>query len=116
MRHSNRNKKFGRVRKGRRALMRSLSRSLILRERVQTTLAKAKALRPFVERLISSARKGDLASRRRIRSRLGDAEAAARLMGDIAARYASRQGGYTRVVKAPRRASDGAETAIIELV
>ena len=116
MRHHNRIKKFGRVRKQRVALMRTLAHSLLRDGRIQTTVAKAKALRPFIERLITHARTGTHVSRRLIASRLGGVSALARLYKDIAPKYAKRPGGYSRVVKAGLRKSDGARMAVIELV
>jgi large subunit ribosomal protein L17 len=116
MRHSNRIKKFGREKNQRKALMRSLAHSLFRDGRLQTTEVKAKALRPFVERLITLSRSGLVASRRLVATRLGGTSAAAKLYSTIAPKYASRAGGYTRVVKTGRRLSDGAKMAIIELV
>lgn len=116
MRHHNRNKKFGRIRKQRIALMRTLAHSLFRDGRIQTTEAKAKALRPFAERLISSARTNTVASRRRIVSRLGGRAGIAKLYKEVAPKYAGRSGGYTRVIKSGMRKSDGARMAIIELV
>lgn len=116
MRHHNRVKKFGRERNQRAALMRSLAASLLKRGRIRTTEAKAKALRPFVERIITRARSGTAASRRLVRKRLGNDLSLNRLYKKIVPTYASRNGGYTRVVKVGRRQSDGAYMAIIELV
>jgi len=116
MRHSNRNKKFGRKKNQRGALMRTLAHSLLRDGRIQTTETKAKALRPFVERLITHARTGTPASRRLVTERLGGSSVVASLYKDIAPKYANRAGGYTRVVKAGIRKSDGAPMAIIELV
>ena len=99
---------FGRPSNQRRALMRSLARSLVLEERISTTEAKAKALRPFVERLVTYAKTGTLASRRLTSSRLGDAEAVKKLFDSIGPRYASRKGGYTRIVKRTLRGSNDA--------
>src|SRR3989338_4402004 len=116
MRHSNRIKKFGRKKNQRGALMRSLAQSLIRDGKIRTTEAKAKALRPFVERVITHARTGTPASRRLIKSRLGNDMNLAKLYKEIGPKYASRAGGYTRVVKAGVRLSDGAKMAVIELV
>lgn len=116
MRHGNRNKKFGRERNQRKALLRSLAQSLLKEDRIKTTEAKAKALRPFVERIITHARTGTAASRRIVRARLGNDLQLQKLYKEIASKYASRAGGYTRVVKTGRRLSDGARMAIIELV
>lgn len=116
MRHSNRIKKFGREKNQRTALMRTLARSLLAHGRIRTTETKAKALRPFAERLITLARTGTAASRRLVKMRLGNDMNIRKLYTDIAPKYASRAGGYTRVVKTGRRLSDGARMAIIELV
>lgn len=99
---------FHRERKERRALMRSLARSLILEERISTTEAKAKALRPFVERLVTYAKKNTLASRRLTKSRIGDDVAVKKLFSTIGPRYASRTGGYIRIVKRTKRGSNDA--------
>lgn len=116
MRHHNKVKKFGRKRNQRTALMRTLAHSLLRDGRIQTTVVKAKALRPFVERLITKARTDTLASRKLAIERLGGSSAMAKLYKDIAPTYAGRAGGYTRVVKTGFRKSDGAPMAIIELV
>lgn len=115
MRHHNRNKKLGRIRKQRRALLRSLVHSLARDGKIKTTEAKAKTVRPFVERLISLSRKDSLASRRLIGRRLGSEKNAALLIKNTASRFAERKGGYTRIVKAGVRRSDGAKMAVIEL-
>ena len=96
--------------------MRTLAHSLFRDGRIQTTEAKAKALRPFAERLVTHARTGTPASRRIVRTRLGGVAALSKLYMDIAPRYAERCGGYTRVIKAGMRKNDGARMAIIELV
>lgn len=116
MRHHNRIKKFGRKKNQRGALMRSLAESLLMKERVRTTEAKAKALRPLVERIISISRTDSPASRRLVLKWLKSRLSLRKLYKDIAPRYASRAGGYTRVVKLGSRLSDGARMAVIELV
>ena len=88
--------------------MKSLARSLALEERISTTEAKAKALRPFVERLVTYAKKNTLASRRLAITRLGDKEAVKKLFDSIGPRYATRLGGYTRVTKRTKRGSNDA--------
>lgn len=96
--------------------MRSLAESLLMHERMRTTEARAKALRPLVERIISMSRTDSPASRRLVLKRLKSRLSLQKLYKDIAPRYASRTGGYTRVVKLGSRLSDGARMAIIELV
>lgn len=116
MRHGNHNRKFGRETGQRQALLNSLAENLIKHGRIETSEAKAKELRPFVEKLITRARVDTLANRRLLISRLGTEARAKKLIADIAPRYKDRQGGYTRIVKLPRRLSDGSPQAIIELV
>ena len=90
------------------ALIRSLARSLVLEERISTTEAKAKALRPYVERLVSYAKVNTLANRRLAIARIHDKEAVKRLFATIGPRYADRKGGYTRIVKRALRGSNDA--------
>jgi large subunit ribosomal protein L17 len=116
MRHHNKTKKFGREKDQRKALMRSLVRSLILKGRITTTETKAKALRPLMERFITKARKNDLVTRRLIISQIGSIEATRKLIEEIAPKYESRPGGYTRIVKLGNRESDASPMAIIEFV
>ncbi len=117
MRHKIKKKHFDRTKEQRLALYRSLARALIMEERIETSLQRAKAVRSFVERLITLGRKGDLASRRRALSLLPDKTVVKKLFEDIAPRYEGRNGGYTRIVKLPtRRTGDGCELAILELV
>lgn len=99
---------FGRPTSQHKALLRSLARSLVMHERISTTEAKAKALRPFVERLVTYAKTNTLASRRLTKTRLGDDVAVKKLFDSIGPRYASRAGGYTRVVKRTQRGSNDA--------
>lgn len=97
--------------------MRSLARSLVIHERISTTEAKAKELRPFVEELITKAKKDTVANRRLVTARLHDAAATKKLFAAIAPRYAERPGGYTRIVKrAKRGANDARKMAYIALV
>lgn len=98
------------------ALMRSLARNLVNEGRITTTLAKAKSLRPFVEKLVTKAKTGTLASRRLVNSRIMGEKETKELFGDIAKKYAGRNGGYTRIVKLPRRELDAAPMAMIEFV
>lgn len=99
-----------------RLIMANLATSLFTHDKVMTTEAKAKALRPFAEKLISKARKGDLHTRRVVLKTITDKAAVARLFEELAPRYADRPGGYTRITKLGPRRGDGAEEAIIELV
>lgn len=116
MRHGNRNKKFGRVRKVRTAFMRSLARSLARYGKIETTEARAKALRPFVERLVTNAKEGTVSARRVASRRMGSVDGADLLFKNIGKRYEKRAGGYTRIVKTGFRKSDGSKRAIIEFV
>jgi len=117
MQHHSKNRKLGRTRDERKALLRSLTKSLIENSKIKTTEAKAKELRPFIEKIITRAKKGDVASRRLIISRLaGDAVITAKLIKDVASKYTDRAGGYTRIIKLPSRLGDGSPMAIIELV
>lgn len=117
MRHKVKKKKFDRTKEQRLALYRSLARALILEERIETTLERAKAVRGFVEKLVTLGKRGDLASRRRALELLPDKEAVRKLFEDVAPRFEGRNGGYTRVLKLPhRRKGDGAQLAIIEWV
>lgn len=117
MAYTRKAKTFNRPSNQRLALMRSLARSLVIDERISTTEAKAKALRPFVERLVTYGKKNTLASRRLAKTRLGDDAAVKKLFESIAPRYATRSGGYTRVVKRTRRGmNDARKLAYIAFV
>ncbi|MCR4325408.1 MAG: 50S ribosomal protein L17 [Patescibacteria group bacterium] len=116
MRHQRAHRKLGRVKRVRTALLRSLARSLILEEGITTTVAKAKELRPFVERLVTSGKESTLASRRRILRQINDAEAVNKITGELAKRYESRHGGYTRVTLLGRVGKRTSESARIEFV
>lgn len=115
MRHHDKNSKFGRETGERKALMRSLAENLISHGRIKTTEAKAKALRPFVEKLVTSTRGGSLSGRRLAVSRLGTVKRADKL-AEVAPKYKDRTGGYTRIIKLPAREGDGSKMAIIELI
>lgn len=115
MRHHNQNRKLGRVRKQRKALLNSLARSLVLHEKIVTTETKAKEVRPFVEKLLSKARLTTLSATRSIIERVGKT-AGKKVTTELAKRYEKRQGGYTRITKMPARKSDGSKMAIIEFV
>lgn len=97
-------------------ILANLATDLFMYERVTTTEAKAKAVRPFAEKLISKARRGDLHARRTVMKTITNKEAVAKLFDDVGPRYAERPGGYTRITKLGPRRGDGAEEAIIELV
>ena len=116
MRHKVGHRKLQRSAGHRNALLRNLAASLIKHEQILTTTPKAKELRPYVEKLITLAKKGGLSNRRLANSRLQDDAQLAKLFEVLAERYKDRNGGYTRVIKAGFRASDAAPIAIIELV
>ena len=117
MRHHSKGRAFNRTKNQRNALMRSLARSLIIHESISTTEAKAKELRPFVEKIISQGRVDTVANRRLIASRLGNDEAVVKKIFDsLAPRYAGRTGGYTRIVKRAPNSVNARETAYIAFV
>ena len=117
MRHHVQQRKFGRVRKQRGAFLAGLVRALVLNDRIETTEARAKELRPFVEKLVTQARTDTPTQRRLINARLNnDPETTALLFTRVAPKYKDRDGGYTRITKLPPRASDAARMAIIEFV
>jgi len=116
MRHRKAAKKLGRDHEHRQALFMNMSQALIKHEQITTTLAKAKALRPVVEKLITLGKKGGLANRRRAIARLQDEAMVDKLFSELAERYRDRPGGYARVLKAGFRQGDSAPMAIIELV
>jgi ribosomal protein L17 len=98
------------------ALLRNMAAALIKHEQIQTTLPKAKELRPYIEKLITLAKRGGLSNRRLAHARLMDETQEQKLFATLAERYAGRSGGYSRIIKAGYRASDAAPMAIIELV
>jgi len=116
MRHASNVRKFGREKNQRHALMRSLARNLIRDGRIRTTEAKAKELRPYIEKLVTKARTVTVASRRLVDSRLMGVTETKKLFDVIAPKYAKRAGGYTRIVKLPNRDLDGSKMALIEFV
>ena len=116
MRHRVGGRKLQRTSSHRTALFRNMSAALVKHEQITTTLAKAKELRPYVEKLVTLAKKGGLSNRRLAHSRMLDDTQLKKLFDVIGPRYAERAGGYTRVVKAGIRASDAAPMAIIEFV
>lgn len=114
MRRGN-HRKFGRETIQRKALQKALVTSLIEHGRIKTTLAKAKTLRGISEKLVTFARKGDMASRREV-AKILSPKTVVKLFTEIAPKYVGRNGGYTRVTKAGQRKSDGAEVAYIEFI
>jgi large subunit ribosomal protein L17 len=116
MRHRVGGRKLQRTSSHRAALFRNMAAALIKHEQITTTTAKAKELRPYVEKLITLAKKGGLSNRRLAHARLLDETQLRKLFETLAPRYEGRAGGYTRIVKAGLRASDASPMAIIELV
>ena len=117
MRHHNANRIFGRSKNQRSALLKGLAASLILHGRILTTEAKARELRPTIEKMVTKAKKSDLATRRNLLAGLyNNEDVVTRLISDIAPRYAQRAGGYTRITKLTPRKSDASKMAVIEFV
>tara|TARA_B100001996_G_scaffold258274_1_gene200857 strand:- start:292 stop:726 length:435 start_codon:yes stop_codon:yes gene_type:complete len=116
MKHNITHRKLNRTTSHRKALLMNLSNSLIKHEQITTTLSKAKELRPFVEKIITLGKKGDLVSRRKAISILQDQKNTKKIFDVISERYKERSGGYTRIIKIGNRFGDNAPTAIIELV
>ena len=116
MRHGKAHRKLNRTWEHRKAMFANMAASLITHEQVVTTLPKAKDLRPLFEKLISLGKKGDLHARRRAIAEIKDRDAVKKLFEVIGPRYKSRNGGYTRIVKAGFRYGDSAPVAVIELV
>lgn len=115
MRHRKKGRELSRTRSHKRAMLRNMATSLFLHERIRTTEAKAKELRPYAERLITLARNGDVHSRRQARRHIADREVLQKLFDQIGPRFKDRPGGYTRILKLGARRGDGAELALIEL-
>ena len=116
MRHGIAGRKLGRKSQHRTAMFRNMAAALIKHEQILTTTAKAKELRPYVEKLITLAKRGGLSNRRLAHARMLDETQERKLFEVLAERYSDRAGGYTRIIKAGIRASDAASVAIIELV
>ena len=116
MRHRKKGRKLSRTASHRRATLRNMATSLFRYERIETTTARAKELRPYAERLITLARRGDLHSRRLAGRKIQDRQVLGKLFDDIAPRYSERPGGYTRILKLGNRKGDAAEMSLIELV
>ena len=116
MRHQRSTSKLGRTSKHKEALIANLTVGLITHNRITTTLAKAKVMRPFAEKLVTLGKSGTLHHRRMAASKIGDKDAVKKLFSDIAPRFKDRQGGYTRIVKLGFRKTDAADMALIEWV
>ena len=116
MRHGKTGKKLGRDSSHRRALYANLACSLIEHGRIKTTEAKAKAVKPYAEKMITLGRRGDLHARRQVLSELHSQEVVHQLFADVGPRMADRPGGYTRIVKIGPRPGDAAEMVYLELV
>ncbi|HKV73532.1 MAG TPA: 50S ribosomal protein L17 [Gemmatimonadales bacterium] len=116
MRHQAKGRQLSRTSTHRRAMLNNMAASLFLHGRVVTTEAKAKELRPFAEKLITLARRGDLHARRLAGRNLREAKALSLLFSEIGPRFAARPGGYTRILKLGHRPGDGADVARIELL
>ena len=116
MRHKVAGYKLGRTTSHRRAMLRNMVTSIIMEERIETTVIKAKAVRPQVEKMITLGKKGDLAARRQAASYLMTDEAVRKLFDTVAPRFGDRKGGYLRIVRTAWRKGDGAEKAFIELL
>lgn len=115
MRHGNVNRKFGRVRKVRAGLLKSLAVALISEGKIKTTDAKAREIRPYVEKIVTSGKSGTPAAHRLLSAKIGKV-GADKVLKELSPKYASRSGGYLRITKLPRRQSDGSFMAIVEFV
>jgi large subunit ribosomal protein L17 len=116
MRHRNAGWKLGRNTSHRRALLRNLVTSLIMEERIETSVVKAKAMRPHVEKMITLGKRGDVHARRQAAAYLMTPDSVERLFDKVASRFGDRNGGYLRIVRTGFRKGDGGETAFIELL
>lgn len=116
MRHNRDRRKLNRTASHRRAMLRNMVTSLFAAERIHTTTAKAKEVRRVAERMITFARRGDLAARRHVAKTVNDPDVLQKLFAEIAPRYIDRPGGYTRILKTGVRRGDAAQTALLELV
>ena len=115
MRHLNSGRKLSRSSSHRKAMLRNMVTSIIMHERIQTTDAKAKELRRWVDRMITLGKKQTIAARRRARAYIRTDEAVSKLFAEVAPRFASRAGGYTRIIKVGQRHGDAAPMSIVEL-
>ncbi len=116
MKHRIKGKKLNRTSSHRKALLKNMSQALIKHEQIITTLVKAKTLKPYFDKLVTIGKKGNLTARRRAISKVGDTKLVEKLFSTLAERYKSRNGGYSRVLKAGFRHGDSAPMAVIELV
>ena len=116
MRHRAKGRQLSRTSSHKRALLRNMATSLFEHGGIETTVAKAKELRPYAEKLITLARRGDLHARRQAEMKIKDREVLGRLFSEIGPRFAARPGGYTRILKLGHRPGDGADIARIELL
>ncbi len=116
MKHNIKHRKLNRTSSHRKALLMNLSNALIKHEQITTTLPKAKELRPFIEKVVTLGKKGDLSARRKTMSILQDEKMTKKVFDIFADRYNERNGGYTRIIKLGNRFGDNAPTAVIELV
>ena len=116
MRHGNANRKLGRTTSHRLAMFRNMAASLIKHEQIKTTLPKAREIRPYVEKLVTLAKHGGLSNRRLADARLKDDAQLTKLFDVLAERYATREGGYIRIIKAGIRKSDATQMAYVEFV
>ena len=116
MKHNIKNKKLNKTSSHRKAMFMNMSNALIKHEQITTTLAKAKELRRFVEKIITLGKKGDILSRRKAVSILQDQKMSKKVFDVLAERYKARAGGYTRIIKLGNRYGDNAPTAVIEFV
>ncbi|MDE5926030.1 MAG: 50S ribosomal protein L17 [Helicobacter sp.] len=116
MRHGHGYRKLGRTSSHRKALLKNLSIALITSEKIETTLPKAKELQSYFEKLITKAKKGDSMAHRLVFSHLQHKDSVKKLVKEIAPKYASKNGGYTRIIKTRMRVGDAATMAIVELV
>lgn len=116
MRHRAKGRELSRTKSHKRAMLSNMAASLFVHERIVTTDAKAKELRPYAEKLITLARRGDLHARRQVERTIKRRDVTGKLFSDLGPRFAERQGGYTRIVRLGHRPGDGAEMARIELL
>ena len=116
MKHNIKHRKLNRTSSHRKALLMNMSNALIKHEQITTTLPKAKELRPFIEKVITLGKKGDLSARRKAMSILQDEKMTKKIFDILANRYSERSGGYTRIIKIGNRYGDNAPTAVIEFV